>query len=291
MVAVVGEVDPDVLEEFGLDAERRRVGWLEIDLEVFLEQAHRRRSLLATVSKFPSSDIDLAFVVDDAVPAAAVQATLRHAGGALLESLALFDVYRGVGAGESARSLAYRLRPRTGPDPHRRRGGRGARPVHRRGGAGPRRGAAHVRDRVAVAGERGGAGNALRVEVVRAPGPAPSERDVEAALRADGLTPHAWGNGAGYSYRRGTRTVLTRCCAASRGRSSSTPMAATWRSEPGTAWSSRPGSSTAPRWETPACCASRPTVPDASWRSASPSRSPVVVMCAGPEAGATVDPR
>ena len=115
VVAVVGEVDPDVLEEFGLDAERRRVGWLEIDLEVFLEQAHRRRSLLATVSKFPSSDIDLAFVVDDAVPAAAVQATLRHAGGALLESLALFDVYRGVGAGESARSLAYRLRLRA-PD-------------------------------------------------------------------------------------------------------------------------------------------------------------------------------
>ena len=70
-----------------------------------------------------------------------------------------------------------------------------------------------MRDRVAVAGERGGAGNALRVEVVRAPGPAPSERDVEAALRADGLTPHAWGNGAGYSYARhahGSHKVL--CC-------------------------------------------------------------------------------
>jgi phenylalanyl-tRNA synthetase beta chain len=35
---------------------------------------------------------------------------LRHAAGPLLESLALFDVYRAVGTGESSRSLAYRLR-------------------------------------------------------------------------------------------------------------------------------------------------------------------------------------
>jgi mannose-6-phosphate isomerase-like protein (cupin superfamily) len=55
---------------------------------------------------------------------------------------------------------------------------------------------------VAVPTERDDAVNALGVEVVRPPGPAPSQRDVEAAVGAEGLTPHAWGNGAGYSYAR-----------------------------------------------------------------------------------------
>ncbi|HYA68694.1 MAG TPA: phenylalanine--tRNA ligase subunit beta, partial [Acidimicrobiales bacterium] len=107
MIGVIGEVDPGVLDAFGLDGERRRVGWIEVDLGALLERAPRRSALLEPVSRFPSSDVDLAFVVDDAVPAAAVGRTLRQAGGALLESLQLFDVYRGAGTGPGTRSLAY----------------------------------------------------------------------------------------------------------------------------------------------------------------------------------------
>jgi phenylalanyl-tRNA synthetase beta chain len=110
LVGVVGEVDPAVLDDFGLDGARRRVGWLEVDLEMLLVHAPRRSSLMSSVSRFPSSDVDLAFVVDEAVPAAAVDATLRVAAGELLESLALFDVYRGAAVPEGTRSLAYRLR-------------------------------------------------------------------------------------------------------------------------------------------------------------------------------------
>jgi len=44
------------------------------------------------------------------VPAAAVRATLRKAGGELLESVWLFDVYRGERLGAGRRSLAFRLR-------------------------------------------------------------------------------------------------------------------------------------------------------------------------------------
>jgi phenylalanyl-tRNA synthetase beta chain len=99
-----------VLAEFGLDAGRHRVGWLEVDLEALLNDAARRDALMVPVSRFPSSDIDLAFVVDEAAPAAAVEKTLRRAGGDLLESVALFDVYRGEGTPSGTRSLAYRLR-------------------------------------------------------------------------------------------------------------------------------------------------------------------------------------
>jgi phenylalanyl-tRNA synthetase beta chain len=62
------------------------------------------------VSRFPSSDIDLAFVVEDHHPADAVASVLRRAGGDLLESVHLFDVYRGNGIDDGFRSLAYRLR-------------------------------------------------------------------------------------------------------------------------------------------------------------------------------------
>jgi phenylalanyl-tRNA synthetase beta chain len=62
------------------------------------------------VSRFPSSDIDLAFVVEDRYPADAVADALRSAAGDLLESVRLFDVYRGAGIADDARSLAYRLR-------------------------------------------------------------------------------------------------------------------------------------------------------------------------------------
>jgi phenylalanyl-tRNA synthetase beta chain len=109
VIGVVGEVDPAVLVAFGLDADRQRVGWLEVDLELLLSST-RRRDVVTPISRFPSSDVDLAFVVEDAVAAAEVANTLRRCGGDLLESLELFDVYRGTGVSAGARSLAFRLR-------------------------------------------------------------------------------------------------------------------------------------------------------------------------------------
>jgi phenylalanyl-tRNA synthetase beta chain len=110
VIGLVGEVDPAVLAAFGLDAERQRVGWFELDLDLLLSDSHRRRQTVVPVSRFPSSDIDLAFVVADGVAAGAVARTLKAAGGDLLESLDLFDVYRGPGLPDGTRSLAYRLR-------------------------------------------------------------------------------------------------------------------------------------------------------------------------------------
>jgi len=109
-VGTVGEVDPAVLAQHGIDAERRRVGWLEVDLGVLLGDLPRRSPLAPVVSRFPTTDVDLAFVVRDEVPAGDLETTLRDAAGDLLESLTLFDVYRGEGLARGSRSLAYRLR-------------------------------------------------------------------------------------------------------------------------------------------------------------------------------------
>jgi len=102
----VGEVDPAVLEAHGVEG---RVAWLELDLGSVLDGPHGTRKY-TPVSKFPSSDVDLAFVVEDSVAASAVEGSLRRGGSPLLVDLELFDVYRGPGVDEGSRSLAYRLR-------------------------------------------------------------------------------------------------------------------------------------------------------------------------------------
>jgi phenylalanyl-tRNA synthetase beta chain len=118
VIGSVGEVDPDVATRFGLTkttgagTAARRVGWLEVDLGLLFDESRVMRRVTAggAVSRFPSSDIDLAFVVADEHPADVVAEALRVAGGDLLESVQLFDVYRGAGMDEGTRSLAYHLR-------------------------------------------------------------------------------------------------------------------------------------------------------------------------------------
>jgi phenylalanyl-tRNA synthetase beta chain len=105
-LGVLGEVDPDVLAAHSLAAP---VGWFEVDMGATLA-APRRPRVYRPVSRYPSADIDLAFVVEDGVAAADIELTLRSAGAELLEDLWLFDVFRGPQLGEGRRSLAYRLR-------------------------------------------------------------------------------------------------------------------------------------------------------------------------------------
>jgi phenylalanyl-tRNA synthetase beta chain len=103
---LVGEVDPGVLDAFGIPD---RVAWLELDLTTLLtlEPAIPQWE---PVSRYPSSDIDLAFVVGDDVTADDLRAAIATAAGARLADLDLFDVYRGPGIPAGQRSLAFRVR-------------------------------------------------------------------------------------------------------------------------------------------------------------------------------------
>ena len=106
IVGSVGELDPLVLEAHGV---AERVGWLEVDLGAVAELP-RDPHVYRPVSIYPSSDVDLAFEVDDAVPATAVEAAIERGAGARLAALRLFDVYRGPGIAPGRRSLAYAVR-------------------------------------------------------------------------------------------------------------------------------------------------------------------------------------
>lgn len=105
-VGTVGEVHPEVLEAHGVS---QRAGWLQLDLDALMrvpETVVRAQP----VSRYPSTDVDLAFVLDERVPAAAVAATIHTAGGQLVTGVDLFDVFRSESMGAGHKSLAYRVR-------------------------------------------------------------------------------------------------------------------------------------------------------------------------------------
>jgi len=105
-VGWVGEVDPTVLEASSVP---ERVGWLELDLGALLGAPHGADQL-HPVSRYPSSDLDLSFEVDEATPAGDLVRTLLAAGVDILADAVLFDVYRGSGVTSGRRSLTYRVR-------------------------------------------------------------------------------------------------------------------------------------------------------------------------------------
>ncbi|HZS25289.1 MAG TPA: phenylalanine--tRNA ligase subunit beta [Gaiellaceae bacterium] len=96
----LGELHPTLLEGTW--------GAFELDLEALVAESpatFRHED----VSPYPAVRQDLAFVVDEAVPAATLVAAIREAGGAELRDVEPFDEYRGAQIGEGKRSLAFRV--------------------------------------------------------------------------------------------------------------------------------------------------------------------------------------
>jgi phenylalanyl-tRNA synthetase beta chain len=105
-VGEVGEIDPFVLEAFAV---RERVAWLQLDVAALLSFPHGEHRY-HSISRYPSSDLDLAFETPDSVSAASLTGALRSSAGSLLVAIDLFDVFRGGTVPDGSRSLAYRLR-------------------------------------------------------------------------------------------------------------------------------------------------------------------------------------
>ena len=111
VVGYAGELHPGVCRDFGLPP---RTAAVELDLDALLRLAPSRGTI-ASISSHPVAKEDVALVVAEGVPVAAVKQALAEGAGELLESLALFDIYTGGQVPEGHRSLAFALRFRA-PD-------------------------------------------------------------------------------------------------------------------------------------------------------------------------------
>lgn len=105
----VGEIHPAVREAYDIALP---VVAFELSLEALMKCA-RDQQAYQDFSMFPSVDVDLAIVVDEAVTYEDLERRLRSAGGKLLRDVRLFDVYRDeerVGAGKKSMAFALTYR-------------------------------------------------------------------------------------------------------------------------------------------------------------------------------------
>jgi phenylalanyl-tRNA synthetase beta chain len=104
-IGFAGELHPRVVAALDLPT---RVGAMELDVERL--SAYAEPIVPAPrISTFPPAREDLAFVVDEAVPASELEAAIIAGAGDLLEQVWLFDVYTGAQIGAGRKSLAYSL--------------------------------------------------------------------------------------------------------------------------------------------------------------------------------------
>ncbi|MCV2491909.1 phenylalanine--tRNA ligase subunit beta [Geodermatophilus sp. YIM 151500] len=103
VVGHAGELHPRVCAALDLPA---RTSVMELDVDALPAAAVPVGSRLST---FPPVHMDVALVVADDHPEAAVRAALAEGAEELLEELRLFDVYTGPPVPEGHRSLAYAL--------------------------------------------------------------------------------------------------------------------------------------------------------------------------------------
>ncbi|MGO4340066.1 phenylalanine--tRNA ligase subunit beta [Pedococcus sp. 2YAF34] len=105
VVGHAGELHPKVTA--ALDLPARSVA-AEVDVDGLIAATGTPRQA-DELSTYPAAHTDVALVVDEQVPAGRVEAALRAGAGEGLESVHLFDVYRGEQVGDGRKSLAYRL--------------------------------------------------------------------------------------------------------------------------------------------------------------------------------------
>ena len=105
-LGILGELHPVVCERYGF-VDTPLVA-AELDLWAMLSERPAQRAL-QPVPAYPPVLEDLAFIVDEAVPAEQVTAEMRKAGGSLLAEIRLFDHYRGAPIEPGRKSLAYAL--------------------------------------------------------------------------------------------------------------------------------------------------------------------------------------
>ena len=103
-VGFVGELHPHVNEALGFPEHSAA---FELNLTALFATLDGKPVQAKPISTFPPVKQDLAFTVDDTVTAAQLEAVVREAAGANLESIELFDVFTGDQVGEGKKSLAF----------------------------------------------------------------------------------------------------------------------------------------------------------------------------------------
>ncbi|MBQ9931345.1 MAG: phenylalanine--tRNA ligase subunit beta, partial [Firmicutes bacterium] len=105
MLGVMGEVQADVADKFGLSA---KTWCCQLDFQL-IEDLADRDIHYAPLPKYPASTRDIALLVKEEVNVGDIMKLIKASAGPLLEDVALFDIYRGKQVAEGMKSTAFSL--------------------------------------------------------------------------------------------------------------------------------------------------------------------------------------
>lgn len=100
-----GQIHPLVARSYGIDGE---IFAAELNFTALLSLQLPEKTY-TPLPKYPAVTRDIAVVCGDSVTVAALSDCIRAAGGKLLRSVELFDIYRGKGIASGSKSAAFRL--------------------------------------------------------------------------------------------------------------------------------------------------------------------------------------
>ena len=104
-LGVLGEIHPDVNENYGVDVPCYVT---ELDLDAMYNFSKTEKAY-KPLPKYPAITRDIALLVDDAVLVQEIEDAIRKAGGQVVEKVELFDVYKGAQIPEGKKSIAYAI--------------------------------------------------------------------------------------------------------------------------------------------------------------------------------------
>ena len=104
-MGVIGQIHPLVTETYGISGE---VYVAELDF-TGLQAVLAPERVFHSLPKFPTVSRDLALVCEESMTVGMLEACIKKAGGKLLRSVQLFDIYRGPGIAPGKKSIAFSL--------------------------------------------------------------------------------------------------------------------------------------------------------------------------------------
>ncbi|SKA89025.1 phenylalanyl-tRNA synthetase beta subunit [Caloramator quimbayensis] len=102
---ILGEIHPNVAENYEIED---RVYVAEIDLKTLFDAAKNEKRY-KPLPKFPAVSRDIAMLLDENISVSDIEKAILREGKELIESVKLFDVYKGKQIPEGLRSLAFSL--------------------------------------------------------------------------------------------------------------------------------------------------------------------------------------
>lgn len=102
-LGIFGELHPTVTENYSFG---KRVYIAELDFEAMFDK-HVKEAHYKPLPKFPALTRDFSFVCDEDIEVGTIQKVIEKSAGPILESVKLFDVYRGIQVGEGKKSVSF----------------------------------------------------------------------------------------------------------------------------------------------------------------------------------------